>query len=220
VHPTSAAALTTFGCATTTVGTISHPVLASTNKKTATRRWAVVSAATAPSFAETRLAAQNCWLGNGARLGGFLFKAIFGLEVLQAGMRGFCGLEATVAAAANVDPTTSTTNAKMGMAINTNTGNWQLIRNAAGVAPTVQDLGASFPVDATTLYAFTLSCAQNGTSVDWTVTNMTTGATASGTWSTLLPSNTTFFASKIWLTNNATAATVQFSAALMETLMP
>lgn len=69
-----------------------------------------------------------------------------GLEALQVGMRSFVGLyDGTPGAPTNVDPLAVTAQGKIGMAINANTGNWNLIHNLSGTAPTAIALGASFP---------------------------------------------------------------------------
>src|SRR6185369_4081029 len=106
----------------------------------------------------------------------------------------------------NVDPTTNTTPGKVGMAINANTGNWNFVNNITGTAPTVNALGASFPVNTTDLYELVLYCSQNGSSIGWRVTDLSTGAQTSGSASANIPASTTFLAPLTWITNNATAA--------------
>lgn len=97
------------------------------------------------------------------------------------------------------------------MAINANTGNWNLIYNATGVAPTVIALGASFPVDATTMYELVLDSMELSTTIGYRVKNSNTGITASGTLTTNIPTAATFMGRLIWATNNATAAAVAWS---------
>jgi hypothetical protein len=127
-------------------------------------------------------------------------------------MRAFVGLTDTATTApTNIDPTTSTTPGKIGMAINANTGNWNLVHNITGTAPTVIALGANFPVDATTMYELVLFSASAGSSVGYRITNQTTNATTSGTLSTNLPALATLLGRTIWATNNATAAAVAWS---------
>jgi hypothetical protein len=133
----------------------------------------------------------------------------FGLTTLQSGNRAFAGLTDVTTAPANVDPTTNTTPGKVGMAINANTGNWKFVWNVTGTAPTVSDLGASFPVDTTSLYELVMYSPPNGSAINWRVTNLSTGAQVSSTTATTnIPANTTFLTPVIWMTNNATAASV------------
>lgn len=215
VLPGGGATISTIACATTNVGTISHPAMTAASVKTRRRRYAVTSAGTAGAFSEIRMSGLVCWQGNAAGFGGYRFSSIFALDTLQTGLRFFTGLEGTVTAATNVDPTTSTTNAKIGVACNANTGNFQFINNTAGSTPTVLDLGASFPVNTTDLYRVVCVVQSNTASLWYHVTNLTSGAVASNTITTNLPAATTYLAAKTWMTNNATAAAVAYSGAEM-----
>jgi hypothetical protein len=201
--------ITTLGCTLTNVGTISNPTIASTNIKSQTRRFTNTSLTTVGSLASTRIANLECWRGNVAGLGGFFVVCRFGLTTLQAGMRAFFGLSSTATTApTNVDPITTVTDAKIGMAINANTGNWRLIQNAAGIAPTVLDLGANFPVNNTDLLELILFAKPNDTVVTYRIKNLQSNIETSGTLSTNLPANTAFLGRLMWATNNATAAAV------------
>jgi hypothetical protein len=131
------------------------------------------------------------------------------LTTLQTGMRAFFGLTDTAPTApTNIDPTTSTTPGKIGMAISASTGNWSLVNNITGTSPTVLALGANYPVDVSTMYEFILFAKPNDTVVKYRITNMTTGAQTTGSLSTNIPSSTTFLGRTCWATNNATAAAV------------
>ena len=198
-----------IGCTVTNVGTISNPNITSTNLKTQTRRIVNTSAAGAGSLASTRVASLECWRGNAAGLGGFFVVARFGLTTLQTGMRMFVGLtDNATTAPTNIDPTTSTTPGKIGMAINASTGNWNLVHNITGTAPTIIALGGSYPVDTTSLYEMILFAKPNDTVVTYRITNLSTAAQTSGTLSTNLPASATPLGRTCWATNNATAAAV------------
>ena len=203
------------GCSATTVGTVSHPAIASTSVKTRRRRFTNTSAATAGAFAEARFTNLNCWGGNAAGVGGYRFEAQFGLDTLQSGMRVAIGMETAAAAATNVDPTTSTTNGKIQLAINANTGNWNLINNVAGTAPTVLGLGANYPVDTTTWFGVVFIVAPNSNTVYYRISNLTTSVLTTGTLTTNIPTAATYLAPKMWGTNNATAAAMAWSCGFM-----
>lgn len=209
--PGNAAALTNFGVAVTTQGTISHPALATTNRKTATRRATLTSTTTAGTLASFIAAAATWYRGIGAGIGGYFAQYIFTLETLQAGNRGFFGMQDSVAALTNINPLTNTTPGRVGIGFAANTGNWQLINNVTGTAPTVVDLGASFPINTTDVLSLTLAAAPNASSIQYVVRNLTSGAEASGSLSSNIPAATTFLASVGWMTNNATAASVAWS---------
>lgn len=213
ISPAATTVINVIGCAVTSVGTVSHPALASTNYKTQARRFAIVSVATAGGLSSLRVNALEFWRGSAAGLGGFYIVTRFSLDTLAAGNRAFVGIsDAATTAPTNVDPTTSVTIGKVGMAINANTGNWSLVNNVAGTAPNILALGANFPVDTTTLYELILFSAPNGSGISYRCTNLTTNTgTLSGSLTTNIPASTTFLGRQAWMTNNATASAIQFS---------
>ena len=196
-----------IGCTVTSVGTISNPNIAVTNLKTQTRRIVNTTAAGAGSLASTRVAALECWRGNVASQGGFFSVARFGFTTLQTGQRMFIGLDSNATAApTNIDYATSTTTAKIGMYATGSTGNWSLINNTAAAVPTVLPLGASFPIDTTSLLEMILFAKPNDTVVTYRITNLSTNAAVSGSLASNLPSSTTPLGRLIAGCNNLTAA--------------
>jgi hypothetical protein len=213
VMPAGGATLTSFGTTSTNVGTISNPAPASTNLFTSIRRFRDTSAALGGSLASHYQTNLMAWRGNAAGLGGFFYTTRFGLSTLQSGNRGFWGLADVTSAPTNVDPTTATAPGKLGIAINANSGNLKWVNNTTGSAPTVADLGASFPVNTTDLYELIIYSAPNSSSITYRVKDITTGSVTSDTTvSTNIPANTTFLAPQMWMTNNATAAAVAWDS--------
>lgn len=209
ISPGGGTTINTLGCTVTNVGTVSNPNISITNLKTQTRRVVNTSATPGGSLASTRVDVLECWRGNVAGQGGFFVVARFGLATLQTGMRMFVGLTDTAPTApTNIDPTTSTTPGKIGMAINASTGNWNLVHNVSGIAPTLIALGANFPVNTTNLLELILFAKPNDTAVSYRITNLSTNAQTTGTLTTNLPPTTTPLGRTIWATNNATAASV------------
>lgn len=204
IAPNTGTTLSSLNLNPTTIGTVSHPALASTNFKTQAKRALLTTANAAGNLAGVRSTATEMWRGNVSGYGGFLFLERFAMDTLGTGNRSFHGLYDTAAAPTNIDPTTSTTPGKIGMAINTNTGNWNLVHNVSGTAPTVIALGANFPVDTTTVLEIILFSAPNGTEISYRVRNLITNAETSGTLTTNIPANTSFLGINSWLTNNAT----------------
>jgi hypothetical protein len=209
-EPNGTASCTTggtgFGATLVGSGTCTAPNPTSANLKASTRRVTYSSGVTAGTVSYQHQGVLQVWRGNAASLGGFFFTTRFGLNATVAGNRAFVGMSDSVANPTNVDPTTTTAPGKIGLAINVNTGNWKLVNNTTGSAPTVLDLGASFTVNTTDLLELILFSAPNGTSIGYRVTNVSTNAVISGSLTTNLPTNTTFLAPAFWITNNATAA--------------
>jgi hypothetical protein len=206
ILPASGATLTQLGITLTAVGTIAHPQPVAGTVYTEAHRYTLSSAATAGALTTLRSSIQRLWRGNAPGKGGFKISMLFGLAVMQAGQRGFFGVDTSAAAAANVDPLTATTSGKVGVAFNANTGNWNLINNIAGTAPTVLALGAGYPLDVTTWYELKLWSLPNDLGINYRVINKTTGAVTSGLLTTNIPANTSFMNFYSWMTNNATAA--------------
>jgi hypothetical protein len=211
--PSGGATLSSFGIGLTSVGTLSTPNMAITNYLTQIPKTRFTSAATAGSLTSLRGVNSQFWRGNSNGLGGFYFSVTIGLSGLQNGMRAFFGITtAPTVAATNIDPLTSTTNGVVGMAINTNTGNWNLVHNNAGTAPTVIPLGASAPVNTTSLYMLSLSALPNNTTISYSVVSLGLTGTlvASGVLSSNLPANNIMMGLQMWATNNTTAAAVSW----------
>ncbi len=209
---------TGIGSTSTGAGTCTVPALAATNLLTSVRRLSFSTGNTAGTVSYQRQSQLQVWRGNTAGVGGFFYTIRFGLSTLATGNRAFIGLSSSIANPTNVDPTTSATIGRVGLAINSNTGNWNFVNNAVGTAPTVTGLGASFPVNTTDLYELILFSAPNGSTIGWRVTNISTGAQTSGSASTNIPANTVFLAPQFWITNNATnaAAILDFSGWYLE----
>jgi hypothetical protein len=132
----------------------------------------------------------------------------FGLATITTDQRSFVGVSSATSNATNVDPLTSTANGKVGMACIGNTGNWSLIHNLSGAAPTQIALGANFPVNNTTWYHLRLRQLPGATTITYTVTNKNTDQTVEGTLSTNLPANAIYMHFYAWVTNNTTASAV------------
>ncbi len=209
---------TGFGSTSTGAGTCTVPALTTTNLLTSVRRLNYSSGVVAGTVSYQRQSQLQVWRGNVAGRGGFFYTTRFGTDTLAVGNRAFIGLADTIANPTNIDPTTSITYGKIGMAINASTGNWNIISNVIGTAPTVTNLGASFPVNTTDLYELILFSAPNGSSIGWRVTDISTGAQTSGSIAANMPANTTFLNPIFWITNNVTggAAIIDFSGWYLE----
>ena len=210
IGPGGGTTIGVINCTVTTVGTISNPNITTTNLKSQTRRIVNTSAATAGALASTRISTLECWRGSVAGQGGFFSLARFGFTTLAVGQRMFIGLDSNATAApTNIDYQTSTTTGKIGMYATGSTGvNWSLIYNAVAAVPTVVPLGASFPVDTTSLYEMILFAKPNDTAVSYRITNMSTNVQISGSISTNLPASATPLGRLVAGCNNATAASM------------
>lgn len=206
ISPSTGTTLSIFNTAASTSGIVATPALATTNFKTQMRRNTFTTGGGANSAAGVRTTNTEFYRGDAAGRGGFFVAVRFSLDTIGAGNRSFVGICSNVAAPTNIDPLSSTTDAKVGVGINTNTGNWSMLHNPTGSAITNFDLGANFPVDTTTMYELILHCAPNTSVIYYRVRNLTTDIETSGTLSTTLPTNTTFMGVQAWINNNTGGA--------------
>ncbi|WP_448510340.1 hypothetical protein, partial [Immundisolibacter sp.] len=201
--------------AVTATGTATLRNVATTNVLTRTKRLAYVSAATAGSLAGARVAVAQHTTGTGSGVGGFTYVVRFGTSdaAAVAGARAFIGLSSSTAAPTNVEPSTLTN--AIGVAqLSTDNTQWYIVYGGSA-AQTAIALGTTLgaPTDKTALYELALFSSPNSNAViNYQVTNVGTGATATGTLSgtagTTTPANTTLLTPQIWRTNNATALAV------------
>ena len=213
VPQNATAAFTLIGVpALSSVGTVTARTVATTSHFTWQRRVGYVSAAAAGSAATIRTANAPYGLGNLAGTGGFHMIARYGFSdaALVANARSFVGFSATTAAFGNADPSTFLN--QIGVGHDAADTTLQIMFNGATGASTKVNLGASFPSNTvnTDMYEVSFYCAPNTTTVYYYVTNLRTGAEASGTITDTakMPSTTTLLTYQMWRSNGATGSAV------------
>ena len=212
-NPSTTTTVTAVGMPVTNVGTVSTPGIASTNRKTSMRRWTLTSAAVINSVADQRCAANVCWRGNASGLGGFTYTNRIALTTLQATGMGFFGLYGSTVALATTLLLSGVVNCVgLGFQRGTHT-NWQLVQNDGSGAPTLTDLGASFPINTTDVLTIFIGAAPNDSSIGVRVINETSGGVFNATLTTDIPAATTFLTPRNYLNNDTTAAAVAFDCA-------
>jgi hypothetical protein len=195
--PGNGGTVTNMGITTAATGGSTTANVATTNLHTLMRRqeWLVTTAATT-AVAGFRGAALQ-WLvgGPAAGQGGFHMVMRWGpaTGVATATHRAFCGMRNSTAAPTDVNPSTLTNICGMGYdAADTNI---QFMHNDGSGTATKIDLGAGFPkpnADRTAVYEIALFAPPGTTqALSYEVTNLVSGAVATGTVTTDLPSTTT-----------------------------
>lgn len=197
----------------TVVGTATAATIAVTNKHTYYPRVeALVTVASTTAVAGWRWTATQVGVGGASSdLGGFRCTMIWGpaTGVATTTNRAFCGL-APVGTPTDVEPSSQTNGIWMGWdAADTNI---QIMCNDGTATATKVDLGASFPVptvDRTSIYKLDLYSPKGTTqSVQWRVTDMVSGAVATGTQTTDLPATSTLIAPKVWMSVGGTSSVI------------
>ena len=209
--PSSGTTVNTNGMPRTAVGTVATPTLAATNLSTSMRRWRVTSAATADAVAEERSAGWVCWRGNADGLGGWSYVNRLSMTTLQATGMGFFGLYGSTAALATTLTLAAAVNCiGIGFQRGTHT-NWQLVQNDGTGAPTLTDLGGSFPVASTTnVLSLYIAAAPNGADIGVRVVEEVSGAAIEFTIITDMPTATQLLSPRNYMNTGATAAAVAY----------
>jgi len=210
-----AAALTVTGTATAT------SVVGTTFYNSIRKIEALVTVAATTAVAGYRnTVAQRFYGGVAAGSGGFYHRSIGGpaTGVATTTHRFFMGLANSTTAPTDVEPS-SITNI-LGIGYDAADTNVQFMYRGAG-AVTKVDLGGSFAVpttDRSTIYQLVMSCKPGTTqALDWHVTNITSGATASGSITTGGPSTTTTLAERIWASVGGTSSVIGIAFSDIET---
>lgn len=209
--------ITTGIVAATAVGTATARNVATTNVLTRMKRLGYVSAATAGSLAGPYwpAGAQQYTIGDGAGLGGFHCIWRFGVSdaATVSGARQFIGFRNVVTAPTNVEPSTITN--CIGLAqLSTDATQWYIVYGGSAAQTAIAlGTGLGAPTLTNTAWDFALFAPPNSNNtVYYTVTNLGTGVTVSGTLTgvagTALPLSTALLAPATYRTNNATAAAV------------
>lgn len=190
-------------------GTLDVPNPSSAGLRLSLPRWNVVSGTAANTALEQAASPSRAWRGNAVGRGGFVYRTRFSVTSTTAKQRGFFGLQDYAANYGGAQNPYLLSNS-LGIAFDSNVdANYQITHNASGAATKV-NAGSSFPLgDPSAVLDLTLSCAPNASTVAWKLLNLNSGASASGTLSTNLPSNTAFLSPRVYMNNGGTAAAVQ-----------
>ena len=189
--------------------------VAATNALTRMRRLGYATTAVAGNVNGVRQPAAQLTLGVGAdNAGGFVYTQLFGCSdaATVATAKEFIGLQGSVAAPTNVEPSTLTN--CIGVGHNSTDTNLQIYSGGSAAQARI-DLGANFPAKTLSAdgYQLTLYAPKDAVAAGYKIayhvkrlgTAFSASGTLNGTLGTQLPANTTFLAARAWRTNGATA---------------
>ena len=162
-------------------------------------------------MAEERSAGWVCWRGNADGLGGWNYVNRLAMTTLQATGMGFFGLYgSTSALAATLTLANAVNCVGIGFQRGTHT-NWQLVHNDGTWAPTLVDLGASFPVASTTnVLSLHIAAAPNGSDIGVRLVEEVSGTVVEFTITTDMPAATQFLSPRNYMNTGSTAAAVAY----------
>lgn len=205
------------GLVVSAVGTATTENVATTNLHTYMRRrsWRVTTAATTAVAGVRGNALQWTLGGTAAGLGGFHLVWRWGpaTGVATATHRAFVGMRNSIAAPTDVNPSSITS--MCGMGYDNGDANIQFMHNDGSGTATKIDLGAGFPkpnADLTSVYEIALFSPPGTTSVlNYEVTNLVSGAVATGTITTDLPTTSTLLTPYSYMSVGGTSSVIGFA---------
>lgn len=204
--------LTASGVAITATGTATAvSVGTGSNYSNKTRLEYLVTVAATTAVAGWRQATAKFFFGNTSGQGGFNYTCYFGnaTGASTTTNRCFVGMSSNVSAPTDVEPSTLTN--MFGIGWDAADANIQFFNNDGTGTATKTDLGGSFTVpttDRSVGYKLTMSSVANSSVVSYTLTNLNTGATASGSVSSDLPANTVFLAGRGYMSVGGTSSVI------------
>lgn len=205
--------ITAIGAAAlTATGTATAANVATTNLHTWMKGLEyLVTTPSTTAVAGFRGPANQYGTGNAAGRGGFFLVCRWGpaTGVATGTNRAFVGFTGSTSAPTDVQPSSLTN--MFGMGWDAADTNIQFMYNDGSGTATKVDLGASFPrptADRTEVYEIALFCASNTTTIYYQITNLTTGAVATGSVTTDIPSNTTLLSPRGWMSVGGTSSVI------------
>lgn len=191
----------------TSAGTNTHQALSNASLRQSLLRWSGTSAATAGSSYDSRGGGQpRITLSDAGGLGGFTQKMRFSVTSTVATQRLMMGLSNYGGVLNNIDPYDSTLSIMLGYDAAVDS-TYHIIHNASSGATTKVNTGIAIN-NTNAVFDFTLANAPGSGDVAWSLKDINSGASASGTLTTNLPPAGTYLHPRIHINNGGTAAAV------------
>jgi|GEM_PF-5431782 len=193
----------------TFTGTTAHPALSNASLRQSLLRWSGTSAATAGSTYDSSGQGQSrITLSDAGGLGGFTQKMRFSVTSTVATQRLMMGLAQYGGAwgGAGVDPYSRTMTLCLGYDAAVDS-NYHIIHNSSSGASTKVNTGIAIG-DPNAVVDLTFANAPGSGDVSWSLKDINSGASASGTLTTNLPPAGTYLCPRIHINNGGTAAAV------------
>ena len=199
-----------IGISASAAGTATARAMADGSVFSMSRRFSMLSSATAGNSGSLFGTRLTFALGSAAGLGGFTYVARFGVNdaATVADSRTFVGLVGRTTVIPNSNPSNLTD--LIGVGCDNGETTLSMIHNDASGTATKVSLGANFPSQtlSTDVYELWMYAPPNASTVGYRVTRINTGDVATGTLSTDLPAGSTLLAPHLWRNNGTTALAV------------
>jgi len=204
--------ITAWGPAQTATGTATAVTQLTTNDYTYNPRLEyLVTVAATTAVAGWRSGSAVFNMGTTSTNGGLNYYCIWGnaTGAATATTRCFVGIQASTSAPTDVEPSTLVN--MFGVGWGAADANMQFFHNDGSGAATAVDLGADFPVptsDRSAGYRLEMTTVSNSSTVNYTLTNIITLTTISGSVSTNLPANSVFLGDRGYMSVGGTSSVI------------
>lgn len=201
VFPLSGTSVTSFGCSSTTTGTVSHTNLNFNSRFESFYSFRITSATTAGASCGILSPAHLVWRGDNAGLGGFFYSFLFSFNVNRVFLnqaRLFVGLCETTSVFGNSDPSSFLNT--IGIGNDSNDDFLSIIHNDSSGTATKIPLNESFLAKPSSppFLNLILSCKPNDDSIKWKIIDIDSRKENSGEILSNLPSKSTFLTHQLW----------------------
>lgn len=195
-------------------GTLSTPSIGSSSLLASKHRLSLTSAAAANSGVDFSLSGYSLMRGAAPGHGGFVIKTAFAVTSTVAAQRFWI---ATHTYGGNLSPTQAflTSGNILGIGFDAALhSNYQLMHGNGG-ALTYVDLGPNFPINnPSAIIDVDFRCPPNGSAITYTVHDLNSGLSTSGTLTSNLPTGSTVMLLRSFISNGGTAAAVSYDLLL------
>lgn len=202
-----------FGLTLSATGTATAAAVASTTFYTSQKRLDyLVTTPSTSAVAGFRYNQSQWYRGDAAGRGGFLFTCRWGAStgVATSTTRGFCGMSSVTGAPSDADPSTSLNNA-LGFGWDSGDANISFMHRTAGGTTVKETLSGSWPrpsADNTSVYECSVYSSPNGSTIEYEITNLTTGDTTRGSVSSTLPATNIFLSPRVYMSVGGTSSVI------------
>lgn len=168
------------------------------------------------AIAGWRFTSEYVGRGSSANVGGFKFITTFAMQDGFASggtnRRFFCGFTDSTVSPSDVNPSTlGTTQAMFGIGLDSGDANFQIMHSAGAATATKVNLGSNFArptANKDKFYRFEVTLAPNSANFNYTITEIISGNTASGTISSSVPAAGVALSPRCWVSAGGVSSAV------------
>ena len=188
-------------------GTITHPALSTASLRQSKRRFTLTSAATAGANFEHAGPHLLMTRGDMAGIGGFSYRVEFSINTTNSSRRGFIGMRGSATPWPGTDFAPNGVALCVGVGFDAASHTTYQIAHSAHTNHSGSYVDTGIPLNnPESVLELLLSCPPNGDSIAWSLKDLNSGLSASGSLTTNIPNKSTFYSHRVRMDNNGVAA--------------